>query len=252
MKLTLLQIVQDLLTAIDAENVNSVGDTPESGMCVNIANRAFEELATHRHWKHFRTYSRLSASTNLNDLILPTGTIAFDPYNLWYDSTNIAPINYMTPEKFLEFTVLRNTSESNIEEIDDIKVYNDRDPQWFTSDDDEILRFDAIPDNISGLDASLTRALIYKLPTSRLSADAEVFDLPYVMFSALELLCLSMALGELKGDTQGSASRKRDYKVAVGSLARNSRLIDVLDDRRKWIVARRSTAMRLTPVIPLP
>lgn len=246
MKLTLLQIIKDMLVAIDAEDVNSVGDTPESGMCVNIANVAFEQLANQKRWKHFKQYSRLEASTNLNDLTLPAGTSAFDPHDLWY---NDIPMKWMDPDNFLTFTIRRNTSESNIQEIDDIKVYNDRDPDYYTSDDDEILRFDAVPDTISGLNASLTRALIYKLPTSRLTTDSEVFDLPAQMFPALDMLCMSKATGLLKGDTSEANRMNRDYIKMVGSLGRNARLVDKTDDRRKWLVTRSSSTRRLSPLI---
>ena len=44
MKLTLLELVQDMLVATDSENVSSVGETEDAGMCVNIANREFEKL----------------------------------------------------------------------------------------------------------------------------------------------------------------------------------------------------------------
>lgn len=45
MQLTLLQIVQDMLTSIDAQNVTDVSETEEASMCVNIANRAYERTA---------------------------------------------------------------------------------------------------------------------------------------------------------------------------------------------------------------
>ena len=44
MKLTLLELVQDMLVATDSENVSTVGETEDAGMCVNIANREFEKL----------------------------------------------------------------------------------------------------------------------------------------------------------------------------------------------------------------
>jgi hypothetical protein len=245
-KLTLLNLVQDMLVAIDAEDVTSVGQTPEAGMCVNIANRAFEQVAVFRRWRHFKQYSRLEAGTNLNELTMPSGTIAFQPNDLWY---NDQPMQYMRPEMFQTFTIRRNTSESNIQETNDIKIYNDRDPDFFTSADDETLVFDAIPSTISGLDASLSRALIYKLPTSRLSSDSSQFDLPAVMFPALDTLCISLALGELKGDSQEAGKYERRYKVQMSSLSRNSRLVDREDDRRRWIVPRTSQTRRLSPLI---
>ena len=247
-KLTLLEIVQDMLSAIDAEDVNSVGDTPESGMCISIANRAFEQFATYRKWRHFKTYAVLESTTALNELVPPSGTVAIDPYEVWY---NDAPMKYLTPEHFQTYTIRRDTSESNIEEITSskIKVYNDRDPDYFTSANDESLIFDAMPSSITGLDSSLSRALIYQMPTSRLTSDSQQFDLPAIMFPALETLCVSMALGELKGDSTEAARYERKYLKQASSLARNARLVDVRDDRRQWIVPRTSATRRLSPLI---
>lgn len=245
-KLTLLQLVQDMLVAIDAEAVTSVGETPEAGMCVNIANRAFEQIAVYRRWRHFKQYSRLDAGSNLNELVMPSGTIAFQPNDLWY---NDLPMQYMRPEHFQTFTIRRDTSESNIESVNDIKVYNDRDPDFYTSPDDETLVFDAMPDNVSGLDSTLSRAMIYKLPTSRLDSDSQQFDLPAVMHPALNTLCISLALGELKGDSQEATRYERRYIKQMGSLARNARLVDRMDDRRRWLVPRTSQTRRLSPLI---
>ena len=44
MKLTLLALVQDMLVATDSENVSTVVETEDAGMCVNIAKREFEKL----------------------------------------------------------------------------------------------------------------------------------------------------------------------------------------------------------------
>ncbi len=234
MQLTLLQLVQDMVSAIDAEEVTDVSETEEAGMCVNIANRCYEQMMAQHRWRHLRTYSQLTADTNLNDLKLPTGGIAIDPLNVWY---NQVPMTYYDPETFLALTIGRDTSESNIELQGNIRVFNDRDPQYFTSDDDETLRFESMPDS-GGLDATLSMALIYKLPTSRKSVNADIFDLPAVAFPTLSSLCISRAIGELKGDAAGAAAELRTYKGLMGSLARNARLIDKLGDKRKHIVAR--------------
>ena len=139
MQLTLLQLVQDMLVAIDAQVVNSVDETEEASMCVNIANRAYEEMISGYRWKHLKEQTKLSAGSNLNELVLPSGTYAVDPSNIYYDSE---PVYYRTPENFMAMTIVRNTDESNIDEINNIKVFNDRNPQWFTTFDDETLVFD--------------------------------------------------------------------------------------------------------------
>ena len=70
--------------------------------------------------------------------------------------------------------------------------------------------------------------------------DGDFFDLPIQAFPALIELCLSYAIGELKGDTQEAAKRERTYLKQMSSLARNARLIDVPTDVLSFIIARRT------------
>jgi len=236
MKLTLLEIVQDILTATDSENVSTVGETEDAGMCVNIANREFERLISKYRWRHTRAFGKLVVRTNLHEMDLPTDAIAIVPDSLYYSDNRVY---WMAPDRFLSYTLPRDTTESNIVETGDIKVYSDRDPQYYTSFNDEVLIFDSYPD-ASGLVAENTDCIIYNHPTSRLTSDNEYFDLPPQAFSALVSRCIVAAMREIKGDTQGAQAAKRDADNAVASLSRNARLVDVFDDRRDHIVPRRS------------
>lgn len=237
MKETLLEMVQDMLAAIEAENVTDVGDTEEADMCVRIANRAFATIATHKRWRHFRTFDRLDTTANVNEMRTKNGVYAIDPYNIYYDGQRV---EYVDPKEFMHRTIARNTSDSTITEVNDIKIINNANPTFFTTDDDEILRFDAVPNINDGLAGSDTRCLVWKMPTQRLSAAEEIFDLPAVVFPALKDLCMSIAMNELKMDAGVSADYKRDYKTKMARLARNARLVDVPNDIRANIIARSS------------
>lgn len=236
MKLTLLELVQDMLTATDSENVSTVGETEDAGMCVNIANREFERLISKFRWRHTRAFSKLAVTANKHEMKLKTGAIAIKPDSLYYSGSKMY---WMEPERFLAYTITRATTESNILEVNHVKVYTDRDPQYFTSFDDETLVFDSYPDS-SGLVADNTDCIVYQAPTSRLTSDGEYFDLPPQAFPALALRCIVKAIVEIKGDTQGGSFEKRDADNAVAALSRNARLVDVLNDRRDYIIARRS------------
>jgi hypothetical protein len=236
MKLTLLEIVQDMLTATDSENVNSVGHTEDAGMCVNIANREFEKLISKYRWRHTRGLGKLSVTSNLNEMVLPPSAIAIVPDTLYYSGDRVY---YMEPSTFLAFTITRNTSDSNVSEVNSTKVYTDRNPQYYTSWDDEIITFDSYP-NESGLVSANTNAILYSQPSSRLTADYQYFDLPAQAFPALVQRCIAKAVLEIKGDTAGYQQEKREADNAVAALSINARVIDQPDDKRKYIVARRS------------
>lgn len=236
MKLTLLEIVQDMLTATDSENVTSVGHTEDAGMCVNIANREFEKLIAKFRWRHTRTFGKLNTTANNHEMSLPSTAIAMVPDTLYYAGDRVY---WMEPDRFLAYTITRNTSESNISEVNHIKVFTDRNPQYYTSFNDETIVFDSYPTG-SGLNGDDTDVILYDHPTSRLTSDGEYFDLPPQAFPALVQKCVAKAILEIKGDTQGYTAERREADNAVASLARNARLVDIPDDRRKHIVPRRS------------
>lgn len=235
MKKTLLTIIQDMLGAIEAENVSTVGETVESQLCTNIANRCYEDMISHKKWRHFKQKINLESTTELNILVPPQGTRAIDPYNVWYGTSKV---KYIEPDRFLEITRGRNVADTNVDEIDNIKVYNDRDPVYFTSFDDWELVFDSIPNTVDGLDPSESLALAVQHPTGRLSLDEEYFDIPDVLFPALTNYCIGTAVAELKQDEEGARKYIREYKSQLASLIRNSRLVDKDDDMKKYLVTR--------------
>lgn len=235
MKLTLLEIVQDMLVASDSENVSTVGETEDAGMCVNIANREFEKLISKFRWRHTRSFERLDITAVAHEMTIPTNAIALVPDSVYYSSNRVY---YMDEDTFLAYTIARNTAESNISEVNHIKVFTDRDPQYYTSFNDETLVFDAY--DTTSLVSAKTDAIVYLHPTSRLTSDGEYFDLPKQAFSALAQRCIAKAVLEIKGDSQGYAQEKRDADNAVAALSRNARLIDIADDRRDFIVPRRT------------
>jgi hypothetical protein len=236
MKLTLLEIVQDMLVATDSENVSSVGETEDAGMCVNIANREFERLISKFRWRHTREFSKLEVTSYTNVMTLPSNGVALKPDSVYYAGDLVY---YMIPEHFLAYTISRLTTESNIEEVNNIHIYNDRNPQYYTSFDDFNIVFDSIP-AAGGLVKATTDVIIYTAPTSRLTADGEYFDLPPQAYPALVARCVSKAILEIKGDNQAAAAEKRDADNAIAALSRNARLVDIADDRMQHIVPRRS------------
>jgi hypothetical protein len=235
MKLTLLEIVQDMLVATDSENVSDVGETEDAGMCVNIANREFEMLISKYRWRHTRSFERLVIGSNNHEMGLPTNAVAITPHTVHYKGQRVY---YMPPDDFLVFTIARDTTASNVAEVNQIKVYTDRDPQYYTSFDDETLIFDSY--DTTSLVSANSDAIVYLQPTSRLTANGEYFDLPAQAFSALSQRCIARAVLEIKGDTQGYNSEKRSADNAIAALSRNARLVDIPDDRRGHIIPRRT------------
>lgn len=247
---TLLQIVQDMLNAIEAENVTTVvsGSTTEDAlMCVNIANRTFEDLITRVKWKHLRTYKALTAGAYLNTLKAGTSDLYIDASNVYYGASDEeVRICYVDPETFVARTIARTVADSNVETINNIKVYNDRVPTFFTSFDDNTLVFDAMPD-AGGLVASNSKALVYVEPTTRLSANSGVYSLPKQVYPHFRDLCIANAIVEIAGEeTRGERLRIRATNQ-IAKMVTSGNLVDTPDNAWKNIITRNTSGRR--PVV---
>ena len=232
MKHNLLKLTQRVLNAIDSESISSVDDTEESLMVVEILNRCYEEIISKKKWKFLRTYSSLESTTALNELKCPPGAISFNPYEVWY---NKRKITYLEPEDFLALTVTRDeTDTTNVLVSNGIKVSIGTDPSYFTSDDDETLRFDSIPNTVNGLTASLSEVTLYTGPSSPLYLDEDIFVLNRQLFPALLEYSIAIAMQELKGDDGGFNSHFKRYEKLMAALSRNGRLVDTVQDLRRY------------------
>lgn len=230
---TLLQIVQDMLVALEAEGVTTVvsgSTTEEALLCVNIANRTFEELITRAKWKHIRTWKNLTAGSQLNELKAGTADLYIDGRNVYYGVTDEESlVTYVTPEDFISRTISRKVSDANVVEINNYKIYNDRNPTFFTTIDDETLIFDAMPSG-AGLVAGDSLALVYVEPTTRLSANAGVYDLPRQIYPHFRDLCIANALIEIGNDETKGERKALKANRQIAKIASSGNLIEKDDN----------------------
>ena len=63
MKYTLLEIVQEILSDMDSDEVNSIDDTVESQQVASIVRSAYMALMSNRNWAHLRKLVNLVNST---------------------------------------------------------------------------------------------------------------------------------------------------------------------------------------------
>jgi len=55
MKLTLLEIVQDIMNDMDGDEVNAISDTIESQQVAQIVKTTYLEMMANRNWPHLLT-----------------------------------------------------------------------------------------------------------------------------------------------------------------------------------------------------
>lgn len=200
-KKTLLQMVQIILSSMDSDDVNSIIDTEEALQVVTIIEDTYFDLMNEptNGWAHLKGQAQLESvgdSTRPNFLKLPDSISEINEFR--YDITetgvvdkSIEKIDYRAPMDFLDDTLGRRISETNIQEITTSEgvplfVFNDRAPIWWTSFDDEFIITDAFNNTVdSTLQGNKSMVLCTKIPVFTSTSDTFIPDLPDEMFPLL-------------------------------------------------------------------
>lgn len=137
---TLLDMTQNILSAMDSDEVNSIGDTVESLQVAEVIRETYEYITVGIDIPGRSGIIQLDAS---GDTALPNHmTVPSDVERVEWVRYNGSLIKYKTPLDFLEYVAGRGTGDE-VEVIEMMNIYNDRDPLFFTSFDDDTLVFDA-------------------------------------------------------------------------------------------------------------
>lgn len=211
MKLTKLKIVQDILSTLDLDEVNSIGETVESEQISYIVDSIYDDMNGHKPWPHLREFSALEITTTANKFKIPDNIITVN--DVWYNGEELS---YKTPKEMIQLLLDRDITESN---IDDEGAYNDRDPVYWSSYDDTNIIVDAYD---SSLVSSLSLADMYHMP-SQMTADTDYPELPERFHSTLYHGALADAFYTLKGDQVGFNiynNRHKRGKIAMNRWAK--------------------------------
>lgn len=139
-KKTLLQMVQNILSAMDSDEVNSISDTVESMQVAEIVRETFEELLTTLSIPERRGLVHLESlgdTDRPNYLKIPDSVKSV----LWL-RYNDREIMYITPEEFIQY-VIDTSGNVEVEDFQKVKYFieSDRDPKYWTCFDDKYLVF---------------------------------------------------------------------------------------------------------------
>lgn len=198
MKKTLLQLVQQILSDIDGDEVNSISDTEESEQVARHVQSAYEAIVSNTNWPHTR---RAVALTPRSDSAFPTHmTVNEDVKEMISIRYNVAKVGeasktyklmkYLDPDQFLNKINKRDNEQDNTDVIIDdsgieLLILNDKAPEYYTSFNDESVIFDSYDSEVDAtLQDSKTQAQGYIIPAFSLT-DSFVPDLPVDAFSLL-------------------------------------------------------------------
>lgn len=210
-KLTLLEIVQDILSSIDGDEVNSINDTTESYQVAQVVKTTFESMTSTRDWPHLNKLTQLGSISDVNTpthMSIPTGikrikTVSYNKRKATDTRDKYESVEYLQPEEFIYRTNSRNVSKSNVIKVSDLDgadifIINDCAPSWWTSFDDENVVFDSYDSAVDdSLQNSKTQVFAVTDPSPFEMVDTHVPDLPSEAFSGLLAESKSVASFEI-------------------------------------------------------
>jgi hypothetical protein len=221
-KYTLLEIVQNILSDMDSEDINSVGDTSESLQVANVVQDTYYNMISNRtvpeHTEMFQLTAESDSSTPTH-FTYPSGVVKVD--TVWYDVSDDATFKYREitwyePEAFLRAT---DGSSSDYTSVTDpvsstnLRITNNEHPSFYTSFDDNYIVMNAHKSTIdSTLTAAKSRALGIKVPSFSIT-DAHTPDIDDNYFPLLiaesKSACFSIFKGAIDPKIEQGARRQR-------------------------------------------
>ncbi len=236
MKMTLLEMVQNILSDMDSEEVNSITDSNEAEQIAKVVeNTYFNLIATRFIPEHAQAIklTSFSSSARPTHFSFPSRVknIEFLDYNVSkaVGGVDYKRLTYLEPDNFFALSDGRDSLASNIKQVADVQadstllIRNDVMPTYYTSFDDENVVLDAY---MSSVDATLTsaktRAYGVKFPTFDSFSDTFTPDIDEVMFPYL--------LAEAKGTAMSLFKTGPDPKIE--QVARRQKVY-VQNDKHK-------------------
>lgn len=180
---TLLDMTQNILSSMDSDEVNSIGDTVESLQVAEVIKETYDYITVGIEIPGRAGLFTLDAVSDVdrpNYMTMPANVERME----WL-RYNDEIIEYVTPTVFVAKSVQRSLDDENITEIENLRVFTDRDPTYYTSFDDNELCFDAY-DSEEGSTLMESHTLCWgQLETPFLMEDDFVPALPLEMFPRL-------------------------------------------------------------------
>jgi hypothetical protein len=189
-RMTLGEMVDDILSDMDSDPVTLYNDTEESRQVAAIINTCYFNIVDSREWPHFLktfTVTQTSVATPTH-MTVPTDvkSIKYLKYNTTADTTYTL-MKFLEPQRFMNLLDARTTG-TVITDSNNIKfrILTDTAPTYYTSFDEQTLIFDSYNSAIdtTGLTTLKTQCYGMKYPSVTL-ADGVYFDLPTNMYNLL-------------------------------------------------------------------
>ena len=210
-KMTLLEMVQDIMSDMDSDEINSINDTVEALQVAQIIKSTYYNIIDGKDFPFlYETFQLDSSGTSsrpthmaLPETIIDLKSLNYNCRKLTDTKDKYKEILYKTPEDFLYILNQRDSSASNVTSVTDttgitLLIYNDKAPQYFTSFDDDNLVFDSYDSAVDSTLVSSKSQCHGKRSVAFTLLDTFTPDLPVQMFTYLLAEAKSTAFLTLK------------------------------------------------------
>ena len=228
-KMTIIDMVQDILSDMDSDEVNSINDTLEALQVAQILKTTYYEILNQRDWDHVNKLFQLTASgdgskpthmTIENDIV-KVHWIKYNKRSTTDTRDWWSEVEYKAPTDFVALLNDRDSSSSDIttvyEDSVPLFIFNERTPTYYTSFDDESLIFDAYDSAVeTTLQTSKTQCFGAIEPAWSM-VDTFTPDLPSKAFPFYLAESKSVAFNSLKqfpNAKEEQRSRRQRYRIS--------------------------------------
>ena len=235
MKMTLLEMVQDILSEMDSDEVNSLDDTVEARQMATILKNCYFAMCSNRNWgdeKALATLDHVGQLSMPTHMIIPEDIKQMDYLAYLHEKPNAELNEYVTvkykhPDEFLRMVQSRPSSDrDNWKEVKDfsgVKLFirSNANPMYWTSFDDEHIVCDSYDKTVDDtLKVSKTQAWVVRAPKWEYGEDF-IPKLPVEAFAALLAEAKSTAFVSLKqmqnAKAEASAQRQQRWLARKNS-----------------------------------
>lgn len=198
MKMSWLSMVQDILSDMDSDPVDTIDETVEAVQVSQILRTTFFNIIDGRDWPHLYNLFTLTATNALTPthMTIPEDvteiqSIRYNKRKLLDTRDKIGEIEYLVPDQFLDISLARNSSATDVTSVTDpsgivLYIKNNIAPTYYTSFTDRTIVMDSFD---SDIDTFLTSAKCIgygkKYPTAVIGDGSGYPDMPVEAFSYL-------------------------------------------------------------------
>lgn len=202
-KMSLLDMTQNILSAMDGDNVNSIDDTMEAQQVATIIQECYYDLMASREWPFLQGLTQL---VGLGDTANPTKMQIPEGVNkVSWIKYNKKDVCYLQPFEFRSMIVNR-VALSGVVDADGYGLNHD--PEYWTTYDDKYIWFDS---RDSSLDSTLmqSKSDAYVLNVASWThEDAFTPDIPEKFFPTLLAEAKATAFINLKQQANAREERR--------------------------------------------